>query len=227
MRSTVALLVVLAVVIGGIVAVDRIPPQHSPLAPLDLEQPVGVATGWKMARLRYDPAVCRDVLARSLLDFLPLPDRDEGAFCRLRDTVLMERSPSGAWPPVRVTCAMAAALHVWQREVVAVAAAHHYNAKGVRIEPAGTYSCRFIRDSTGRPSEHATANAIDVLGFRMSDGRRVSVLSGWSGSPTDRAFLREVRDGSCRLFRGVLSPDYNAAHRDHFHLDMGPYDVCR
>jgi hypothetical protein len=28
-----------------------------------------------------------------------------------------------------------------------------------------------------------------------------------------------VRDGACRLFATVLSPDYNAAHRDHLHLD--------
>jgi hypothetical protein len=34
-------------------------------------------------------------------------------------------------------------------------------------------------------------------------------------------------DGGCRLFRGMLSPDYNDAHRDHFHLDMGPYILCR
>ena len=34
------------------------------------------------------------------------------------------------------------------------------------------------------------------------------------------AFLREVRDGACDLFATVLSPDYNAAHADHFHLDQ-------
>ncbi len=32
--------------------------------------------------------------------------------------------------------------------------------------------------------------------------------------------LREVRDGACDLFATVLSPDYNAAHRDHLHLDQ-------
>jgi hypothetical protein len=52
-------------------------------------------------------------------------------------------------------------------------------------------------------------------------------LSDWRGDPGERAFLREVRDGGCRLFRGVLSPDYNEAHSDHFHFDMGPYSLCR
>ena len=41
------------------------------------------------------------------------------------------------------------------------------------------------------------------------------------------AFLRQVRDGACRSFAAVLGPDYNAAHRNHFHLDRGPYQVCR
>lgn len=41
------------------------------------------------------------------------------------------------------------------------------------------------------------------------------------------AFLRQVRDGACHGFSAVLGPDYNAAHRDHFHFDRGPYRVCR
>jgi hypothetical protein len=36
-----------------------------------------------------------------------------------------------------------------------------------------------------------------------------------------------VRDGACLFFDGVLSPDYNAAHRDHLHLDRGRYRYCR
>jgi len=36
-----------------------------------------------------------------------------------------------------------------------------------------------------------------------------------------------VRDGACRFFDVVLGPDYNDAHRDHFHLDMGAYRACR
>jgi hypothetical protein len=72
----------------------------------------------------------------------------------------------------------------------------------------------------GAWSEHATANALDIAAFRFADGRRVSVVGDWEGTPEERAFLREVRDGACKLFATVLSPDYNAAHRDHFHLDQ-------
>ena len=65
------------------------------------------------------------------------------------------------------------------------------------------------------------ANAVDIAGFRLADGdadqRRLA--TGATTGAKGR-FLREVRDGACDLFATVLSPDYNAAHRDHFHLDQ-------
>ena len=74
--------------------------------------------------------------------------------------------------------------------------------------------------SQGDFSEHATADAIDIAAFVMADGYSVSVLKDWTGEDKDSRFLRDVRDGACGLFSTVLSPDYNAAHRDHFHLDQ-------
>ena len=77
-------------------------------------------------------------------------------------------------------------------------------------------------------SEHAVANAIDIRGFVLDDGRIVSLARHWSSAKgPEAAFLREVNDGACRFFNAVLGPDYNAAHRDHFHLDMGRWRVCR
>ena len=73
----------------------------------------------------------------------------------------------------------------------------------------------------------AEADALDVAGFVLSDGRRVRVLSGWRGDARDAAFLRDVHAGACRVFDAVLGPDYNAAHHDHFHLDRGSLKVCR
>jgi hypothetical protein len=48
----------------------------------------------------------------------------------------------------------------------------------------------------------------------------VSVVNDWTAGGAEAAFLREVRDGACRVFATVLSPDYNAAHRDHLHFDQ-------
>ena len=51
-------------------------------------------------------------------------------------------------------------------------------------------------------------------------GTRISVAGDWGDAGAKGRFLREVRDGACRLFSTVLSPDYNRAHRDHLHLDQ-------
>ena len=204
MRTTLLLLLVSALSLWGILIVDRMPPQHSPWAPLDLADPPGFATAFKLARLRDAPGRCRAVLDRSALETAPIDDRNEGGFCSLRNAVAIERSAVRYSGPVRVSCPMAAALYLWEREIVAPAAARHLGTRVTRIDHLGTYSCRRVNGGvTGRPSQHATANAIDVAAFRLADGRRVSVLSDWRGDPGERAFLREVRDGGCRLFRGV------------------------
>ena len=55
------------------------------------------------------------------------------------------------------------------------------------------------------------------------------MLRDWPGEGDKARFLRTVRDGACDGFATVLSPDYNAAHANHFHLDMSPRwrGVCR
>lgn len=93
---------------------------------------------------------------------------------------------------------------------------------------AGSYAYRNINHRVGgRRSEHATANAIDVTGFVFSDGTRITLVQDWTGNSRRQAFLRDVRNGACRFFDAVLSPEFNEAHRDHFHFDMGRFRACR
>jgi len=104
---------------------------------------------------------------------------------------------------------------------VAPAARVYLGSELVRVDTFGTYNCRTVAGS-GRLSEHAHANAVDIAAFLLADGRRISVQNGWgNGDPASRKFLRAVRDSACKRFRTVLSPDYNAAHHDHLHFDMG------
>jgi len=90
----------------------------------------------------------------------------------------------------------------------------------------GTYSCRNVAGTSSR-SQHATANAIDIAGFRLKDGRVVNVQDHWGERSDEGRFLRKVHRGACRLFSVTLGPDYNAAHADHFHFDMGSGDTCK
>lgn len=95
----------------------------------------------------------------------------------------------------------------------------------------GGYACRRVignAASANKMSQHATGNAVDIGAFMLADGRRVSVKQGWSSADEDeRKFLRDIRAAACKRFATVLSPDYNAAHHDHLHFDMGGKSFCR
>jgi len=204
-------------------------PQHNPWAPLDLRDPPGWATERKLATLRSDAPACRAVLERSGVSFTTLHPTGEGA-CARPDRIVLGLYPlSPDRPPT--TCSLAAGLELWLQREVKPAALDLLGSPLARIEHLGAYSCRRLYGRTeGRWSEHATGNAIDIAAFVLEDGRRISVLSDWTGDPAEAAFLHRVRDEGCKIFGTVLSPDYNAAHRDHLHIDqqaLGFGSVCR
>lgn len=204
-------------------------PQHDPWAPLDLNDPPGWATQRKIAALRDDPAQCRAVLERSGIAFTALDPAGEGE-CRRPDRKVLTQAPLRPANP-QTTCAVAAAFSQWLRQGVQPAATAELGSPVARIEHYGTYSCRRLYGrAEGQWSEHATGNAIDIAAFVLEDGRRVSVLRDWKGQDAEAAFLRRARDAACGAFGTVLSPDYNAAHADHLHLDQaarGFGGVCR
>jgi hypothetical protein len=213
-----ALLAAGAVVLAGM-AWLRDHPQDNPWAPLDLRDPPGWATRLKLADLREDPAECRAVLTRSHVAFTALDPAGEGA-CRRDDRIVLPGLPLAPARP-RVTCALGAGLELWLASEVQPAARALLGSPVERIEHYGAYSCRRLYGrETGGWSEHATGNAIDVAAFVLADGRRVTVRGDWRGEGARAEFLHRVRAGACRIFGTVLSPDYNAAHSDHLHLDQ-------
>ncbi len=203
-------------------------PQHNPWAPLDLRDPPGWATRTKLIALRSDVAECRAVLEGSDIAFTALTETGEGA-CARPDRTRLGDYPLAPDTPA-VTCPVAAALELWRRKSVAPAARNILGSDLARIEHLGAFSCRRRYGGADGPwSEHATANAIDIAAFVLEDGRRISVLKDWDDDGDKAAFLRAVRDDACGSFATVLSPDYNAAHADHFHFDQDDRwaGVCR
>jgi hypothetical protein len=227
-RVALALLVVAALTLAATAwLADH--PQHDPWAPLDLRDPPGWATRGKLAALRENPAACRAVLDRSRVAFTALAAAGEGA-CRREDRTVLAHAPLAPTPPP-TTCAVGAALALWLDRGVQPAAQDLLGSRVARVEHLGAYSCRRLYGrAAGGWSEHATGNALDVAAFVLEDGRRISVAGEWDGASADAAFLRRARDEACGVFGTVLSPDYNAAHADHFHLDQAPRafgGVCR
>lgn len=99
-----------------------------------------------------------------------------------------------------------------------------------QILVAGHYTCRPRNNQAGaRLSEHSFGRAIDISGFRLQNGERISVLNDWN-SRDDGQQLRQMHRAACGPFGTVLGPAANAAHRDHFHFDTARYrsgSYCR
>jgi hypothetical protein len=198
-------------------------PQDMPWTALRLNAPIGAFTGRKLVALRHEPAKCRALLRDTGIAFEPVPPHGSGR-CRIADAIhvaagqqMLSLSPASVAP----SCPVMSGLLVWQWQVVQPAAQRIFGASVKRIEHYGSYSCRRMYGRQSKPwSEHATADAIDVSGFVLTDGTTVSVARDWSADDRKGHFLHVIRDGACGLFSTVLSPDYNAAHRNHFHLDQ-------
>lgn len=217
------LLSIVAGLVLAFLAQFRRSPQDLPWTALDLSQPVGAFTGRKLAGLTDNAPRCLRLMAVAGIRFTPLPPK-AGEQCGYDDAVRF--APGGSRtiafsPPVGISCPVAAGLALWEWHVVQPAALRHFGRHVASIQHYGSYSCRRMYGrGEGDWSEHATANAIDVAGFTLEDGERIAVRHHWQGSGPRAAFLREVRVGACKLFSSVLSPDYNAAHADHLHLDQ-------
>jgi hypothetical protein len=224
------LLLALAGLLGlaGVLFLARLPPAWDPRAPLDLQAAPNALTRWKLARLHGSADACLAAFAASGIPAATVADRSSGVGCGVEGAVrLPARLRMLPAEPI-ATCPLAASWVLFERHTVQPAALRHFGVPVRSARHLGTYACRNVNHRpVGRWSEHATANAIDVAGFVLADGREVSLAQHWSGAGPEAGFLREVRDGACRWFRAVLGPEYDAGHRDHLHLDRGMWNACR
>ncbi len=202
------------------------PDRWNPWAPLRLDEPPNALTRYKAARTAADPVACQAILADTPMRFTPLADRQTAPGCGFENALQIAATRFHIGPPLTLSCRAALSLALWERHAVEPAARRHFGQGVARLEHLGSYACRNIAGSSRR-SQHASADAIDIAGVVLRDGQRVQVLRHWPADDARGRFLRELRNGACPFFDGVLSPDYNAAHADHLHLDRGPARVCR
>lgn len=219
-----ALLVGLAFASGRLAIEDR----WLPWTVLDLADPPNAWTALKLDRLDDDASACRTALDGSGWRFAAVRDRETGPGCGFRAAVRIDAGDAGLASSVVLSCRAAVALAGWQRHALRPLAREHFGVDVARLEHAGGYVCRNVNHQReGRRSRHATADAIDVTGIVLADGRHLSVARDWTGDGANAHFLRALHRGACRWFDGAIGPDYNAAHRDHFHFDRGGPGFCR
>ena len=127
--------------------------------------------------------------------------------------------------PGVVSCGFALQLDAFAREDVVPLAEAQFG-QGVRqLRHLGTYSCR-RENGSRRWSEHAAGRAIDIAGIELADGTLISVEHDWRGAGAKSRFLHALARRACGRFSVVLTPDSNRDHRDHIHLDNGPWKLC-
>ena len=171
-----------------------------------------------------DTLQCHIDLAREHIQFRRLPDQRFPGGCSALGAVQLVEMGTPATGLRAMTCPLARQFARWSRESVQSAADQWLHTRVVRIETFGTYACRTRNSQPGeRLSQHAFANAVDVSGFVLADGRHSTVEQGWrQGDERVRRFLRQVHQGGCRRFNIGLSPDSDHFHYNHLHFDMGP-----
>ncbi|MBV7479035.1 extensin family protein [Pseudomonas sp. PDM31] len=231
MRGARWLLVLLLISGAAVVGVWRgwidLAPQWNPWAPLDVKAAPNLLTRYKLMRLRDDPQLCDQALGSSGLRITHQADSPD-ATCPLTGTLRVQGGEVGLSSSFLASCRLAVSFALFEHHVLQPAAQAVYGQAVTRVEHLGSFACRNVYSrENGRRSQHASANALDIAGFRLADGRAISVLKDWPKDNQEALFLRQVRDGACGMFSVVLSPDYNAAHRNHFHVDVGPWWVCR
>jgi hypothetical protein len=207
----------------------RMPPASEPAPIPPPPRPSGTPSGGT-TRLSQPSANLRKCLAnldRMHVRYVRLSDIRRNS-CHLVDAVEVHGVGSISVPQVTLRCETADRLAHWLSEDLSTLAKRHLNSAASGIGTMGSFVCRnVVGIDEKRLSDHAFGNAVDVSAVKLADGRRLTVTDGWHGDPDEQAFWRALRAAACKRFNVTLSPDYNAAHFNHLHFDMGAKRGCR
>lgn len=168
---------------------------------------------------------CLDQLAERGIGYNMVPMGASLGFCSITNGVKVDRLLVPFDKPATISCPMALRLDDFEINVVQMAAQRWFQRRLVRIRQLSSYSCRNVA-GTSRLSAHGRGQAIDIAAFELEGGLEISVKAHWNGHDARAKFLRDVAHGACRMFNVVLTPDFNADHHDHLHLDIGPRPYC-
>jgi hypothetical protein len=180
-----------------------------------------------------EPSACRIRVADKIAVIEPLPSFGGPGDCGASDVVRLEaiiqpdKSRVAVNPPATMRCTMAEALATWVREDLTATTAQLGSAPRA-LDNYASYDCRGRNRVAGaRISEHGLANAIDVRGVHLANGR----FAEFTDRRLGREFREAVRKSVCARFTTVLGPGSDGHHETHIHMDLaerrGGYRLCQ
>ncbi|PKH24222.1 extensin [Enterobacterales bacterium CwR94] len=209
----------------------HLPAGWNPFTPLALSDPPTWLTRYKLKQLASEPDVCMSVLQQGQREGLIRFRSAQGGSvaCPLADAVRIERfgrvSLSSSF---LASCPLAVSSAMFVHQQAVPSASNMLRTPLTRIDHMGSFACRNIyHRAEGRRSEHATADAWDISGFRFANGTVLTVQNNWARPAEAAAWMQHVFNRACDYYGNALGPNYNAAHANHFHMGMRGFNLCR
>jgi hypothetical protein len=122
-------------------------------------------------------------------------------------------------PPATLRCSMAQVVARWSNDIFQDSARQTLGEVPRQMLIGTSYQCRTQnRQANAKLSEHAFANALDVMGFSLSNNR--ALMIGPTLDSKQALFAAEIRRKACLYFSTVLGPGSDAEHGNHLHIDQ-------
>ena len=164
----------------------------------------------QMSKPQLRGEACLKVLEEKKVSFSTLGNMKDKEPYGIENAVRIEGfSTTKLSGPLTLSCMTALSLASWFEDIGAKQVTH-----------MGSYNCRTIRGSNIM-SQHSFGAAVDIASINGA-----SLKSDWQDEGEKGEYLRNSAKAACEYFSNVLTPDYNAAHHDHFHLDHGLRLTC-
>jgi hypothetical protein len=180
-----------------------------------------------------EPSACQRRLGVEVAAFRVLPPITGPGECAAEDVILLEKVVEkdgrtiAIAPPATLRCPMAEAVVHWLRDDVA-AVARDLGAQLKSVAVDTSFECRSRNRIAGaKLSEHGRANAIDLRGFTLANGKSFT----FTDAAADKGARERLRQSACARFTTVLGPGSDGYHESHVHLDAierrGGYRMCQ
>lgn len=218
------------VILAGVAVMGYrwLPSNYNPFVPLNLDDPPGKISQFKLRRLT--PEECNRLLTEANQKRLIQTQTmaNSAGDCPLNDVVRVRNfGPVTLSSSFIASCPLALSSALFIQQQARPLTKTMMGSELARVEHLGSFACRNIyHRPDARRSEHASADALDISGFQLADGQRVTVLAGWRNEKT-QPWLQALLSASCDYYGNGLGPEYNAAHANHFHLGMRGFGLCR